>query len=81
MRPRAWMPSILTTSRRESTFWTVRVRGASCGGQLRWPAAGPKVVANMIDCPEEQLRVGMPLEVVFREVTPGVTLPQCRPVD
>ena len=40
-----------------------------------------KVVANVIDCPEEKLRVGMPLEVVFEEVAPGVTLPQFRPVE
>ena len=39
-----------------------------------------KVVTNVIDCPEEDLRVGMPLEVVFEEVAPGVTLPQFRPV-
>ena len=43
--------------------------------------ANLKIVANLVDCSEEDLRVGMPLEVVFEEVAPGVTLPQFRPVE
>ena len=40
---------------------------------------GLKLVSNVIDCPEPKLRVGMPLEVVFSEVSPGLTLPLFRP--
>lgn len=33
-----------------------------------------------IDAPEEQLRCGMPMEVVFKDVTPTLVLPFFRPV-
>jgi hypothetical protein len=39
-----------------------------------------KMVTNIVDAPEEDLRIEMPLEVVFREVAPGCTLPLFRPV-
>jgi uncharacterized OB-fold protein len=38
-----------------------------------------KMVSNLIDCPEEKIRAGMPLQVVFKEVAPGFTLPLFRP--
>ena len=41
---------------------------------------GLKVVTNIVDCPEDKLQVGMPVEVVFTEVVPGVTLPLFKPV-
>ena len=41
--------------------------------------AGLKMVTNVVDCAEADLRVGMALEVTFRAVAPGVTLPQFRP--
>ena len=40
-----------------------------------------KIITNIIDCTEEQLEIGMEVEVVFREVTPEVTLPLFRPTD
>jgi uncharacterized OB-fold protein len=40
---------------------------------------GLKMATNIIDCPEEKLRVGLPLQVVFKEVAPGLTLPLFRP--
>jgi uncharacterized OB-fold protein len=39
-----------------------------------------KLVTNIVDCAEEDLRIDMPVEVVFREVAPGYTLPLFRPV-
>ncbi len=36
-------------------------------------------VSNLRDCPLDQIKIGMPLEVVFEDVTPEVTLPQFRP--
>lgn len=40
---------------------------------------GLKLTTNIIDCPENRLHIGMPVEVVFREVAPGFTLPLFRP--
>lgn len=35
--------------------------------------------ANVVDCPWEQVAVGMRIQVVFDDVTPEVTLPRFRP--
>ncbi len=43
-------------------------------------AEGPKLTSNVIDCPPHELRVGMPVTVVFEEMTPEVTLPKFRRV-
>jgi uncharacterized protein len=40
---------------------------------------GLRVVGNLRDCPRDQVRVGMPVEVLFEDVTSEVTLPQFRP--
>jgi hypothetical protein len=40
---------------------------------------GLKLVSSIVDCDEDDLRVGMPLRVVFREVTDDVTLPHFAP--
>lgn len=39
-----------------------------------------RLITNVIDCPHEDLHVGMPLQVVFREVAADLTLPMFRPV-
>ncbi|MGD9797027.1 MAG: Zn-ribbon domain-containing OB-fold protein [Acidimicrobiia bacterium] len=39
-----------------------------------------KMVTNIVDCDEADLRIEMPLEVTFREVAPGCTLPLFKPV-
>ena len=41
---------------------------------------GPRMMTNVVDCPLEDLRVGMPLEVTFRQETEEITLPVFRPV-
>jgi uncharacterized OB-fold protein len=38
-----------------------------------------KMVSNVVDAAEEDLRIEMPLEVTFREVAPGCTLPLFKP--
>ncbi len=38
-----------------------------------------KMVTNIVGVPYEQLRIGMALQVVFREVAPGLTLPLFQP--
>ena len=41
-------------------------------------AEGPKLVSNVVDCPPHEVRIGMPVEVVFEDVSPEVTLPKFR---
>lgn len=41
---------------------------------------GPRMMTNVVDCPPEDLRVGMALQVGFRQETDEVTLPVFRPV-
>jgi uncharacterized OB-fold protein len=41
-------------------------------------AEGPKLVSNVVGCPPDEIRIGMPVEVVFEDVTPDVTLPKFR---
>ncbi|MET8947064.1 OB-fold domain-containing protein [Streptomyces sp. NPDC004542] len=43
-------------------------------------ADGVHIVSNIVDCDPDELRVGMPVEVVFDDVTDQVTLPKFRPV-
>ncbi len=40
---------------------------------------GVKMLTNLVDCPPEQAKIGMPVEVVFDDVTPAVTLAKFRP--
>ncbi|HMK78977.1 MAG TPA: Zn-ribbon domain-containing OB-fold protein [Xanthobacteraceae bacterium] len=40
---------------------------------------GPRMLTNIIDCRPEQVRIGMPVEVVYEDVTPEVTLAKFRP--
>lgn len=42
-------------------------------------AEGPRLTTNIIDCPNDQLRVGMPVEVVFDSVSDDVSVPKFRP--
>jgi uncharacterized OB-fold protein len=40
---------------------------------------GLRITTNIVDCPEEDLAVGLPVEAVFTEVAEGLTLPLFRP--
>ena len=40
---------------------------------------GPRVLSNLVDCPMADVRIGQPVEVVFDDLTPEVTLPKFRP--
>ena len=42
---------------------------------------GPRLLSNLLDCAPGDIRIGMPVEVVFDEVTAEVTLPKFRPRD
>lgn len=43
-------------------------------------AEGVRLLTNVVGCAPDAVRVGMPVEVVFDEVAPGVTLAKFRPV-
>ncbi len=43
-------------------------------------AEGPKMISNLVDCPVNEIRIGMPVEAVFEAVSPDVTLPKFRRV-
>ena|SRR6202158_4243697 len=40
---------------------------------------GPRLHTHLVDCPNDQIRIGMPVEVVFDRVNDEVTLPKFRP--
>src|SRR3990170_8930328 len=40
---------------------------------------GPRLVTNMVDCPNEELRVDMPVDAVFDAVSEETTLVRFRP--
>lgn len=43
-------------------------------------AEGVRMMTNIVDCPPEAVRIGMPVEVMFQDVTAEITLPQFRPI-
>ena len=42
-------------------------------------AEGVKMLTNLVDCKPEEVKIGMPVEVVYEDVTPEVTLAKFRP--
>ena len=41
---------------------------------------GPRLLTNLVDIEEDQIRVGIPVEIVYDPVAEGVTLARFRPV-
>ena len=41
---------------------------------------GPRLLTNLVDCKVEAITMGMPVEVIFDDVTDEITLPKFRPV-
>ena len=41
---------------------------------------GPLIMSNVVECKNEDIHIGMPVEVVFDDVTEEVTLPKFKPV-
>lgn len=39
-----------------------------------------RLLSTLVDCAPQELTIGMPVEVVFEDVTPEVTLPRFRRV-
>lgn len=42
-------------------------------------AEGPLFIANLIDIPDDAIRIGLPVEIAWREVGPDYVLPVFRP--
>ena len=73
----------------KGTIWTYTVTNQNQAAGFRdslpyvmaWVdlAEGLKMMTNIIDCPPEQVKIGMPVEVVYEDVTPEVTLAKFRP--
>ena len=40
---------------------------------------GCRMISNIVDADPEDVRVGMPVEVVFEKITPNISLPKFRP--
>ncbi len=41
---------------------------------------GAKMTSNLVDVPPDRIRIGMPVEVVFEDITDEITLPKWRAV-
>lgn len=42
-------------------------------------AEGLRIITNIVDCPNDQLHIGMPVEVTFEDLTDEITLPKFKP--
>lgn len=40
---------------------------------------GVRLINNIVGIPNDEIRIGMPVEVTFEDVTPDVTIPRFRP--
>lgn len=40
---------------------------------------GPRVLTNVVDCPPDQVRIGLPVVVTFEDVAPEIAVPRFRP--
>ena len=38
-----------------------------------------RLMTNIVECPQEDIRIGMPVEVTFQDVLPNVTIPLFKP--
>ena len=43
-------------------------------------AEGPRLHTNLVQCRNDEIRIGMPMEVMFDRINDEVTLPKFRPV-
>ena len=41
---------------------------------------GVRMITNVIGCPVDQVKINMPVEVVYEDVTPAITLAKWRPI-
>lgn len=76
---RARLHSFTIATQAFDPFWVERVPFTLATVELD-EQPGLMFLTQIVDCPEEELRAEMPLELVFREISPGLTLPFFRPV-
>jgi uncharacterized OB-fold protein len=83
----AWDWEWAKSSGRGRVFtWTVAARAMHPAFQADTPYAaavvemeeGVRLVSEVVDCPPHELKIDMPVEVVFEDVTPEITLPKFR---
>ena len=66
--------------------WTVAVQQFHHAFEVPYIVAiveldeGIRMTTNIIDCKPEELYVGMPVEVIFEDVTEEITLPKFKPM-
>jgi hypothetical protein len=93
--PRAVCPSCLSSAtewvraRGRGTVYSFTVTHQSQApgfrGELPYVLAiveldeGPRLMTNIVGCAPDAVRIGLPVEVVFEDVTPEVTLAKFRP--
>ena len=41
---------------------------------------GPRLISNVIGCQHDQVKIGMPVEIVYERPRKNITLPQFRPI-
>lgn len=64
---------------------TVQAVFAAIQGRVPWTVVdvqleeGPHIISNMMDCAPEDIKIGLPVEVVFEDVAEGVSLYKFRP--
>ena len=76
----------ITTVRAEKTF-TVTYQNQAPGFRDDLPYVlayveleeGVQMLTNIVDCPPEEVRIGMPVEVTFEDVGEEVAVPRFRP--
>mgnify|MGYP000331646893 CR=1 FL=1 len=83
-RDAAWTP-VCGRGEVFSFYWMHQVYHPGFAGEVPYAVAvvqleeGPHVLSNVVGCTHAQLRVGMPVEVTFEDVSDTVTLPKFRP--
>jgi uncharacterized OB-fold protein len=75
---RGTLYSYTITNKAFHPYWVDRLPYVLASVELE-EQVGLKMPSNVINCEHDRLAVGMPLEVAFHEVAPGLTLPFFRP--
>lgn len=44
-------------------------------------AEGPRILGNMVNCPHSEIKVGMPVKVVFEDVSQDIALPMFKRIE
>jgi len=41
---------------------------------------GPRIISNIVDCKNEDIRIGMPVSVLFEDINDEISIPRFKPV-